>query len=196
MFIIRTSSKLHMNNLREKWVGRIGEDVYDNYIASLLSHLRYVKEAGERLGVNEDQLLMHDQSKFLDLEFGPYAIHFYGGGGNDDDYAKAWLHHIHHNPHHWQHWIFSDGFTPPNGTVEGGVIEMPGKYVIEMIADWMGASMAYTGSWDMSQWLFENMPRIRVHSKTAALLRDNLDALGYADVVYTQRFHKEVVGND
>lgn len=48
-------------------------------------------------------------------------------------FNAAWLHHIHHNPHHWQHWILrqDDGrevvLVPPNAVVN------------EMIADWIGA---------------------------------------------------------
>ena len=52
--------------------------------------------------------------------------------------------------------------------------------------------MAYTGSIDMMDWLWKNMPRIKLHSKTAADLRDLLNSLGYADVVYAQRFAHEV----
>lgn len=49
------------------------------------------------------------------------------------DFNAAWLHHIHKNPHHWQHWILrqDDGreivLIPPNADVN------------EMVADWLGA---------------------------------------------------------
>lgn len=52
----------------------------------------------------------------------------------DRDFQHAWLHHIHHNPHHWQHWILQqdDGrqfvLLPPKGAI-----------INEMIADWIGA---------------------------------------------------------
>lgn len=39
-------------------------------------------------------------------------------------------------------------------------LEMPRKYAREMVADWMGASRGYTGSWDMEKWLDKNWPRI------------------------------------
>lgn len=61
--------------------------------------------------------------------------------------------------------------------IENGVMEMPQHYALEMIADWMGASKTYTGSWDMSDWLAENMNKIRVHSKTAKYLREVLSGL-------------------
>lgn len=70
---------------------------------------------------------------------------------------------------------------------------MPNWYAIEMIADWMGASMAYTGSWDMQEWLYKNMPSIFLHSQTAGFVRGILDHLGYADTVYAQRFGHETI---
>lgn len=168
----------------------IDESVALAFMASLKDHIRFVQEAGRKLGVPEDQLQIHDNSKFSLAEFPGYARHFKGGGA-PDAFALAWLHHIHHNPHHWQYWLFADGFTPRGSEVENGAVEMPIRYALEMIADWMGASMAYTGSFDMMDWLHKNMPKIRVHSKTAAYLRQELDMLGYADVVYLQKFAGE-----
>lgn len=165
-------------------------DVLSKYLESLYAHIRYVQEAGKRIGVNEVQLAIHDASKFTEDELPFYAKHFHGGG-DPDGFSRAWLHHMNYNPHHWQHWIFPDGYTPKGSSVENGVVEMPRYYALEMVADWMGASMAYTGSWDMQKWLWENMPRIRVHSNTAAYLRDVLGMDGYADVVYMQKFAHE-----
>ena len=164
----------------------------ENYLFSLQEHIKFVREAGHKIGVHTTLLDIHDQSKFSFYEFPYYAKHFHGGG-DPDGFAKAWLHHIHHNPHHWQHWIYPQAFVPKNAkNVEpGGVVEMPRPYALEMVADWMGASMAYTGSWDMTKWLWENMPKITAHSETAAYLRDVLDAMSYADVVYMQKFAHE-----
>lgn len=76
-------------------------------------------------------------------------------------------------------------------TVEHGVMEMPYHFALEMIADWMGASKAYTGSFDMADWLTRNMPKIRVHSNTATYLRQELNMLGYGYLVSCQRFANE-----
>lgn len=163
-------------------------DASIKFVDSLADHLRYVIEAGRLIGVPEIRLMVHDESKFSIHEFRSYAKHFHGGG-YPSGFARAWLHHMHYNPHHWQHWIFPDGFTPKSSNVENGVVQMPNSYALEMIADWMGASMAYTGSWDMNVWLIKNMPNIRLHTETAEYVRGKLDALGYADVV--QRFAHE-----
>lgn len=171
----------------------ISSEVAHKYMQSLNAHIAFFKEAGEKIGVPSSQLELHDDSKFSIDEFPYYARHFHGGG-DPDGFAKAWLHHIHYNPHHWQHWIFPQSHMPRNAqNVEaGGVVEMPPCYALEMVADWMGASMAYTGSWDIQKWLWDNMPKITIHSKTAVYLRDYLDALGYADTVYIQKFAQEL----
>jgi hypothetical protein len=157
-------------------------DAAKAFYESLMKHITAVQEAGRLIGVPEVQLLIHDNSKFSDEEFPAYARHFHGGG-DPDGFARAWLHHMNHNPHHWQHWMFPDGFTPKGSDVENGVVEMPQNYALEMVADWMGASMAYTGSWDMTEWLKKNMPKIKVHSKTAVYLRKVLADLGYTEVL-------------
>jgi hypothetical protein len=168
----------------------IDRAVANAYTNSLREHIACVQEAGQRIGVPVAQLEVHDLSKWSEAEFPGYAKHFKGGGA-PDEFAKAWLHHIHLNSHHWEHWIFSDGFTPKGSTVENGVVQMPPLYILEMVADWMGASRAYTGSWDMADWLSNHIPKIKVHSKTAEILRGILDGLGYADVVYMRKFARE-----
>ncbi len=166
--------------------------IADAFFAVLQEHIACVAEAGRKLGLPAAQLRQHDQSKLTVAEFPYYARHFFGDKGDPDGYAGAWLHHIHHNPHHWQHWIFADGFTPLGSMVEQGVLPMPAQYATEMVADWLGASMAYSGSWDMTDWLVDNMARIRLHSRTAALVRSHLHDLGYPAAVVTLPFAKGV----
>jgi len=95
------------------------------------------------------------------------------------------------NKHHWQHWIFPLGFAVPGSKLENGVAKMPPEYALEMIADWHGSSFAYTGDWDIQKWLYENMPKITLHSETADFVRGQLDNLGYADTVFIQRWAHE-----
>ena len=81
----------------------------------------------------------HDASKTDPEEYDAYDAYFYG---NNRSYAvvqnfnKAWLRHIHNNPHHWQHWILIND-EPKEGMV---VIDMPYIYVVEMICDWWAFS--------------------------------------------------------
>ena len=168
-------------------------DALADYRSSLQAHIFHVKQAADKiLGMIPELVANHDESKWGMDEFPYYARQFHGDKGDPDGFARAWLHHIHHNPHHWQHWIFPDGFTPKGSSVENGVVEMPYRYTVEMVADWLGASMAYTNSWDMTDWLAANMSRITLHSRTAAFLRDILDnPLGLGDVAKFYTFANE-----
>lgn len=165
----------------------VDNGIAEKYIATLTDHITYVIEAGRNIGVPMDQLWIHDDSKWTADEFPGYALHFQGGGA-PDAFASAWLHHIHHNPHHWNYWLFADGYSPKGSQVESGAVEMPEKYALEMIADWMGAGRAYTGSWDMTDWLLENIPRIRLHSKTALYVMSMLDKFGYQEIPLMVKF--------
>ena len=166
----------------------VPENIAKEYIEMLQAHIIYVMEAGKELGVPRNQLAIHDNSKWSKTEFGGYALHFKDNNSVPDLFASAWLHHIHNNPHHWQHWIFSDECTPKNSNVENGVVEMPPCYTLEMVADWMGASMVCNGTNDMSDWLATNINCIKVHSNTAKYLNVILSELGYKDIVNTYAF--------
>lgn len=168
------------------------QEILDRHSASLAEHIAYVQEACRFLGsVSEMQIHAHDLSKYTLTEFPHYARQFQGPKNDPDGFAYAWMHHIHHNPHHWQHWIFPDGYTPKESQVENGVMQMPWNYAREMVADWMGASKAYTGSWDMTDWLLKNLPKIKVHSATARYLEDVLitEPLDYREVFIALRSH-------
>lgn len=176
---------ISLRNFRRKQIEQgLNDSVVTGYLFSLVDHIGYVHEAGRMIGVDPAQLDIHDQSKFSDEEFPWYASHFHGGG-SPKGFAYAWLHHMNHNPHHWQYWIFPDGFTPKESNVENGVVRMPDKYALEMIADWMGASKTYTGSWDMAEWLDKNAPRIRLHSLTKRYVIGKLSELGYKELKFS-----------
>jgi hypothetical protein len=123
------------------------------------------------------RLIVHDWSKFLPIEFLPYARYKpYFGGDKAPEHAqlafdRAWLHHQNFNPHHWQYWILVYDDEGQNTS-----LPIPEAYLREMVADWMGASMAYTGSWDMTEWLAKSLPRVGryMHPDSFALLCDIL----------------------
>lgn len=63
-------------------------------------------------------LIIHDASKFSASEWGPYARAFYGSaerktGKPDGNVAfdRAWLHHLRHNKHHWQAWVYINTYS-------------------------------------------------------------------------------------
>lgn len=155
-------------------------EMLQKYEESLEKHIKAVQEAGKKLGVPRDQLAEHDESKYEIAEFPYYARQFHGDAGDPDGFASAWLHHLHANKHHWQYWIFPDDYRLKGSSIEeGGVMEMPEHYALEMVADWMGASYVYTGSWDMTDWLKKNQHKVILHSRTTEFVRSVLDGLGY-----------------
>ena len=156
------------------WYG-VEPAVAVQYYNVLCKHIECVIETGRKLGVPDEQLVLHDLSKFGVDEFPVYARNFYGGGATAE-FAYAFNHHLHHNPHHWQHWCFPtpyddrDDGAMSNSNVVGSALAMPETFVREMVANWVGASMAYNGSPDLTAWLKDHAAKIRLHPDTAKLL--------------------------
>lgn len=83
----------------------------------------------------------HDKSKDKEDEYNAYDAYFYGNNRSYkvvQDYQRAWLTHIHRNPHHWQYWILIHD-DMENGELET-ILEMPYDYIVEMICDWWSFS--------------------------------------------------------
>lgn len=161
-----------------------------DFFEALHLHKRYVLEAGLIVGgISDERLFNHDASKFTEAEFPHYARQFHGDREDLAGFVRAWLHHIHHNDHHWNHWLFSDGYSPSGSGIElNGALPIPEVCIREMVADWMGASMAYSRSWNMTSWLDKNLDlgdletsRIKIHSETAQILFDVLHSVGYRE---------------
>ena len=119
---------------------------YDNYLTehkeNVAKGFRWLQENIPEViedGFEWQICFNHDVSKTDHEEYDAYDAYFYG---NNRSYAvvqnfkKAWLRHIHNNPHHWQHWILIND-EPKEGMV---VIDMPYIYVVEMICDWWAFS--------------------------------------------------------
>jgi hypothetical protein len=88
--------------------------------------------------------LWHDMSKFSPTEFWE-SVKYYSGTRSPIDACKedrgvsmAWMHHKGRNPHHCEYWM--DNFD--NG---GEAKEMPWRYKIEMICDYLAAGRTYMG---------------------------------------------------
>ena len=126
----------------------------------------------------------------MPCEFVPYAKSFYGNYFPNKDwhgdirnqipysrtqecirkeFDKAWLHHQHSNKHHWQHWILRND----NGNVE--ILEMPDKYMKEMLADWIGAGIAITGKLEVYDWYHKNKEKISLAECTQKWIEKELE---------------------
>lgn len=106
----------------------------------------------------------HDMSKYSLEEYNAYDTYFYGNNRSYqvvEEFNKAWLHHIHHNKHHWQYWVLVS---------DDKCIEMPYEYVIEMICDWWSFSLNSSDEYEIFNWYAEHEQRIKLHHNTRKLV--------------------------
>lgn len=141
------------------------------YASYVFHHKWFVFLAGRKTRAPLWRLVIHDWSKFTLAEWSPYARRFYGGSAGVEDkshdpeeFHRAWTHHWHLNPHHWNHWLAING----DQTLKP--LCMPEHFVREMVADWMGAGRAITGTWDMQAWFTDTAPRMVLHPDTRELV--------------------------
>lgn len=151
--------------------------MYFKFLKSLLVHKWHVIKAGLFLAVPLWRLIIHDWQKFTPSEFTQYAKYFHGGKSNKEAFMFAWVHHVHRGPHHWEYWLLNPSYN--FSLAKDGMIPMPEKYVREMVADWMGASKAYTSYWDIAIWLNKHGPKMRLHEITKSRLDDILYEMEY-----------------
>lgn len=92
----------------------------------------------------------HDTSKTDAEEYDAYDQHFYGNRSYDNEQAflYAWNHHLHNNPHHWQHWILVND-DKDNGEK---LLEIPDKFIFEMICDWWSFSWRNGNLYEIFDW--------------------------------------------
>lgn len=160
--------------------------IYWKQLRSLLLHKWYVFLAGRLTRVPLWRLIIHDWSKFMPIEFPRYARYKYGNG-TKEEWAIGWLHHMHHEGHHSEHWIilwhgdpvFYSGIGGEDITKYVSILPMPETYVREMIADMLATSKQVTGSWDIANWLNQNGPEMHLHDETIALINQVLYEIGY-----------------
>lgn len=167
---------------------------YASYVAR---HKWFVFRAGLKTGAPLWRLVIHDWSKLTPAEWFPYVQTFYGRDGefcreawrigvwlrlprghrlrDSAAFDKAWLHHQHRSPHHWQHWLLREDDGPVKA------LPMPEPLVREMVADWMGAGRAITGRWGVDGWYAENAQKMLLAPETRALVEGLLSEHPAAD---------------
>lgn len=113
----------------------------------------------------------HDQSKYSIEEYHPYDAYFYGNNKSFDcveRFNHAWLHHIHCNPHHWQHWILFE--DDPENNIPYKALEMPKEYVFEMICDWWSFSFNFGNLYEIFDWYNDHKEKMVLHKNTRKLV--------------------------
>ena len=100
------------------------------------------------------QGLLHDLSKYSWTEFSRGSRYFQGNRSPNNyerelyGYSVSWLHHKGRNRHHFEHWV--DYSLDKEHVIMG--VQMPRRYVAEMIADRISASRTYLGEkYDQTQ---------------------------------------------
>ena len=150
-----------------------------------------------RLGLVR-QGLCHDLSKYSPAEFWVGVKYFQGDRSPNDAQRKAegcstaWLHHKGRNRHHFEYWT---DLSPETRTYEP--VDMPVKYLCEMVADRIAACKTYQGAayTDASplQYLDRANESRLVHPQTMKRLRFLLVMLAEHGEEETFRFMREVV---
>ena len=92
------------------------------------------------------QGLTHDLSKYSPTEFWVGARYYQGTRSPNTaereakGYSEAWMHHKGRNKHHYEYWTDMSKQTRNYESVE-----MPRKYLVEMVMDRRAACMTYQG---------------------------------------------------
>lgn len=117
------------------------------HFKTITRHKRMVMQYCFRIGLFK-QGLLHDLSKYSPTEFRVGAKYYQGTRSpnnaerEDSGISTAWLHHKGRNKHHFEYWI-DYGEKDSRTVIEG--MQMPRRYVAEMIMDRICASRVYKG---------------------------------------------------
>lgn len=155
-----------------------------------LRHKWEVFRAGVKLGVPIYRLILHDWTKFFPTEWGAYTDFFYEkrrGSVTEETtrrFRYAWLHHIHKNDHHWQHWVMINGENKP--------LAMPETAIREMVADWVGAGRAQ-GTPNTLLWYHDQYTTIQLHQQTRIRVEELLFYARHHGIIPGGQYDKESI---
>lgn len=113
------------------------------HLKVVLTHKYYVAKYCFKAGLYW-QGIVHDLSKLSPEEFMESVRYFHGTispitiSKEKNGWSKAWMHHKGRNKHHYEYW--QDEFDA--GTKH---LDMPFRYVLELLCDYLGAGHAYNG---------------------------------------------------
>ena len=134
--------------MRQNNDGRITWHKVKGHFKTITEHKLLVMEHCFRIGLYR-QGLMHDLSKYMPSEF-LMGCRYYADGKaspNNDErldrgYSAAWLHHKGRNRHHFEYWL-DYAIRPGKDKYPLQAVQMPRKYVAEMLMDRICASKNY-----------------------------------------------------
>ena len=117
------------------------------------------------IDVFNDLIAEHDESKYSEEEFEPYAQRWHGDKKKTPEYERAWEHHWQNNEHHPEYWLGED---------------MPYIYILEMICDWGSFSIASGNMKELSDFYFNkaiNDPEKNLSDATKEIIEDILSRI-------------------
>lgn len=148
------------------------------------------------------QGLRHDLSKYTPTEF-LAGVKYYQGFRSPNEAEReatgcssAWMHHKGRNRHHFEYW------TDYDPAVRGKVrtIEMPFRYVVEMLCDRLAASRIYNGKNyspnEPLNYFLPGKPHRMIHPATSDLIESLLRMVSEKGEDETLRYVREAVRED
>ena len=175
---VYNEKKEKINELDLRKVFKEMDDDYssERYNEYLEKHIQGVHDAYEWIERNLPELLsdvhdiveilinFHANSKYQSEELLPYERYFYPANkvteDIEEDFNKAWLHHIHENKHHWNHWVIVE---------DGGKLkplDMPKEYIIEMVCDHFSFAFTKNNPKELFDWYDKNKNKMILSSNT------------------------------
>ena len=123
---------------------------------------------GIDIDVFDDLIKEHDESKFSEEEFEPYARKWHLEGIKTPEYEEAWEHHWKNNEHHPEYWLGED---------------MPYIYILEMLCDWGSFSIASGDMKELSDFYYNKAkddPEKMLSEATKEIIEDTLSVINAA----------------
>lgn len=148
----------------------------------LVKHKYYVFKYGFDLDVPVIQLIIHDYTKFYPSLFLAYSLWWQYQSEDKTRFNKirAWAgiryleafnKHQKTEKHHWQYFCLINAIDSIK------VLEMPEKYVKEMVADWAAAGTAKFGRFELIKWYSKNENKINISDKTRIIVENCVKTL-------------------
>lgn len=145
---------------------------YDDYLKEHIDNVNkgyewlcgYLPEIADRKDC-EWNTYHHDHTKYNIEEYDAYDEYFYGNNKSYEvvnNFNKAWLMHIHKNPHHWQHWVLIND-NPDEGEI---ILDMPYEFIVEMICDWWSFSWKNGDLYEIFKWYDEHKDYMKLSEST------------------------------
>lgn len=162
-------------------INESGADYQKEYKDYIIAHKERVEQFADWLLKNCPEVLdevdpdvfwdlinAHDESKFSEEEFEPYARKWHLDGIKTPEYEDAWMHHWMNNEHHPEHWLGGD---------------MPYIYILEMICDWGSFSIGKGDFKELSDFYFNKAkddPDKMLSDKTKEIIEEILSHINSA----------------